>query len=72
MLMNRATEWLFCDVDDTVRAALMLALAGAALNLTERASRRSEAHHPTNDAVGEGRKIPPLAIRAVPNAEKGR
>ena len=43
--MNRLMEWLFCDVDDTLRAALMLALAGAALNLTERASRRSGAHH---------------------------
>jgi hypothetical protein len=70
--MNRLMEWLFCDVDDTVRAALMLALAGAALNLTERGSRRSGAHHPTNDAVGEGMNIPPLAIHAVPNGEKGR
>ena len=72
MLMNRLMKWLFCDVDDTVRAALMLALAGAALNLTERASRRSGAHYPTNDAVGEGMNIPPLAIHAVPNGEKGR
>jgi hypothetical protein len=62
---------LFCDVDDTVRAALMLALAAAALNLTERANRGSGAHYPTNDAVGEGMNIPPLAIHAVPNADKG-
>jgi len=55
--MNRLMEWLFCDVDDTVRAALMLALAGAALKLTERASRRSGAHHQANDAVGEGRRL---------------
>jgi hypothetical protein len=47
-------KWLFCDVDDTVRAALMLALAAVALNLTERASRRSGTHFPTNDTVGEG------------------
>ncbi len=70
--MNRLMEWLFCDVDDTVRAALMLALAGAALNLTERASRRSGAHHQTNDAVRDGMNRPPLAIHAVPNGEKGR
>ena len=69
--MNRLTEWLLCDVDDTVRAALMLALAGAALNLTERASCGSGAHHPTNDAVGERMDIPPLAIHAVANGEKG-
>jgi hypothetical protein len=63
-------RWLFCDVDDTVRAALMLALAAAALNLTERASRVG-AHYPTNDMVGEGIHIPPLAIDAVPNDDKG-
>jgi len=42
--MNRLMKWLFRDIDDGVRAAIMLALAGAALNLTERAVRRSGAH----------------------------
>jgi hypothetical protein len=69
MLMNRLMECLIRDVDDTVRAALMLALAGAALNLTERATRRSGAHHQANDAVREGMNIPPLAIHAVPNGK---
>ena len=72
MPTNRLMEWLFCDVDDTLRAALMLALAAAALNLTERASRRSGAHHQANDAVGEGINIPPLEIHAAPDGEKGR
>jgi len=40
--MNRLMKWLFRDIDDGVRAAIMLALA--ALNLTERAVRRSGAH----------------------------
>ena len=51
------------------------ALVGAGLkelNLTERASPRSGAHHHTNGAVGGGMNIPPLAIHAVPNGEKGR
>jgi len=48
----------------------MLALAAAALNLTERANRGSGAHYPTNDAVGEGMNIPPLAIYAGANGEK--
>ena len=61
--MNRLMEWLFCDVDDTVRAALMLALAGAALKLTERASRRSGAHHQANDAVGEGAGCDPRSTQ---------
>ena len=70
--MNRLMEWLFRDVDDAVRAALMLALTGATLNLTERGSRRSGAHHPTNGAVGESVNMPSLAIHAAPTGEEGR
>ena len=35
------SDWLFGAVDDTTRAALMLALAGAALSLGEPGGRRS-------------------------------
>jgi hypothetical protein len=37
------SDWLFGAVDDTARAALMLALAGAALSFGEPGDRRSGA-----------------------------
>ena len=52
------SEWLFGVVDDTARAALMLALAGAAVSLEEHAGRRSGSQCRASKSVGDGSQRP--------------
>src|SRR4029077_3472701 len=51
-LTNRVlSPWLFGVVDDTARAALMLALAGAAISLQERSGSRRQASADTGQVA---------------------
>jgi hypothetical protein len=59
--MPLIARWLFGDVDDSVRAALMLALAGAAVSLLSQASS-------AESSTGLGRPDPVTTNTRIRNA----
>jgi hypothetical protein len=68
-----SSRWLFGVVDDDVRAALMLALAGAAISLSSQTSAaESSAHRRTADAVTTNSRIRILGIQLQALAFKNR
>jgi hypothetical protein len=57
--MNRVlSPWLFGVVDDSARAALMLALAGAAISLQERSRSQRHASEDTGQVVNRFGVLP--------------
>jgi hypothetical protein len=67
------SRWLLGVVDDDVRAALMLALAGAAISLSSRTSAaESSADRRTADPVPTNARIKNLGIQLQALAFKNR
>ena len=71
--MPLITRWLFGAVDDDVRAALMLALAGAAISLSSHTSAaESSADRRTADPVTTNSPIRNVGIQLQALAFKNR